>query len=124
MSKSKNIAFVLRHSFVIRHSSVLYCCVRAAKNSDGQGSEVCPSRQARDFEAVTGHLTKTRSATAGEGELNLKWTCRSHWKVTHWSGQRLAASRGCVKTQEWLQTGAQKTIKTSSPKIKTLYTRL
>jgi acyl-CoA synthetase (AMP-forming)/AMP-acid ligase II len=27
---------------------------RAAKNSDGQGPEVCPSRQACDFEAVTG----------------------------------------------------------------------
>ena len=30
----------------------LYCCIRAAKNSDGQGPEVCPSRQARDFETV------------------------------------------------------------------------
>ena len=39
----------------IRASSfVLYCCVRAAKNSHRQGPEVCPSRQARDFEAVTG----------------------------------------------------------------------
>src|SRR5437899_1081024 len=45
----------LRHSsFVLRHSSVLYCCVRAAENSHRQGPEVCPSRQARDFEAVTG----------------------------------------------------------------------
>src|SRR5437667_920732 len=43
----------LRHSsFVLRHSSVLYCCVRAAENSHRQGPEVCPSRQARDFEAV------------------------------------------------------------------------
>ena len=41
-------------SFVFRHSSVLYCCVRAAENSHRQGPEVCPSRQARDFEAVTG----------------------------------------------------------------------
>src|SRR6266566_5116782 len=55
MSTSKNVAFVLRHSsFVLRHSSVLYCCVRAAENSHRQGPEVCPSRQARDFEAVTG----------------------------------------------------------------------
>src|SRR5881392_1309674 len=45
----------LRHSsFVLRHSSVLYCCVRAAENSHRQGPEVYPSRQARDFEAVTG----------------------------------------------------------------------
>jgi hypothetical protein len=45
----------LRHlSFVLRHSSVLYCCVRAAENSHRQGSEVCPSRQARDFEAMPG----------------------------------------------------------------------
>jgi len=29
-------------------------CVRAAENSHRQGPEVCPSRQARDFEAVTG----------------------------------------------------------------------
>jgi hypothetical protein len=36
---------------VLRHSS-FYCCVQAAKNSDGQGSEVCPSPQACDFEAV------------------------------------------------------------------------
>ena len=41
-------------SLVLRHSSVLYCCVQAAENSDGQGPEVRPSRQARDFEAVTG----------------------------------------------------------------------
>src|SRR6266516_5630235 len=45
----------LRHSsFVLRHSSVLYYCVRAAENSQRQGPEICPSRQARDFEAVTG----------------------------------------------------------------------
>ena len=45
----------LRHSsFVLRDSSVPFCCIRAAENSDGQGPEVCPSRQARDFEAVTG----------------------------------------------------------------------
>ena len=45
----------LRHSsFVLRHSSVLYYCVRAAENSHRQGPEICPSRQARDFEAVTG----------------------------------------------------------------------
>src|SRR5206468_11363143 len=45
----------LRHSsFVLRHSSVIYCCVRAAENSHRQGPEVYPSRQARDFEAVTG----------------------------------------------------------------------
>ena len=35
-------------------SADLYCYVRAAENSHRQGPEVCPSRQARDFEAVTG----------------------------------------------------------------------
>src|SRR6266487_479137 len=44
----------LRHSsFVLRHSPVLYCCVRAAETSHRQGPEVYPSRQARYFE-VTG----------------------------------------------------------------------
>src|SRR5438094_4386935 len=76
-SKSKNVAFVLRmprrslvrrrviplSSVVCPLSSVLcplsadlYCYVRAAENSHRQGPEVCPSRQARDFEAVTGQL--------------------------------------------------------------------
>jgi hypothetical protein len=45
MSTSKNVASVLRHT------SVLYCCVRAAENSHRQGSEVCSSRQACDFES-------------------------------------------------------------------------
>jgi hypothetical protein len=58
----------LRHSsFVRRHSSVLYCCVRAAENSHRQGPEVCPSRQARDFEAVTG-LTMPCSRMEGAGK--------------------------------------------------------
>ena len=35
----------LRHSsFVLRHSSVLYCCVRAAESSHRRGREVCPSQ--------------------------------------------------------------------------------
>src|SRR6266481_3477018 len=45
-------SFLRRSSFVLRHSSVLYCCVRAAENSHRQSPEVCPLRQARDFEAV------------------------------------------------------------------------
>jgi hypothetical protein len=43
--KSKNVAFVLRHSFVIRPSPFV---IRHS------AFEACPSRQARDFEAVTG----------------------------------------------------------------------
>ncbi len=35
-------------------SADLYCYARAAENSHRQGAEICPSRQARDFEAVTG----------------------------------------------------------------------
>ncbi len=64
----------LRHlPFVLRHSSVLYYCVRVAKNSDGQGPEVCPSRQARDFEAVTGltmreyRVSGNRAAAMSDG---------------------------------------------------------
>jgi len=44
-TKSKNVAFVLRHSFVIRPSPFV---IRHS------AFEACPSRQARDFEAVTG----------------------------------------------------------------------
>ena len=49
-------------SFVLRHSSILSYWVRAAENSHRQGPEVCPSRQARDFEAVTG-LTNVAIST-------------------------------------------------------------
>src|SRR6267142_268731 len=49
----------IRPSSFLRHSSVLYCRVRAAENSHRQGPEVRPSRQARDFEAVTGLMFST-----------------------------------------------------------------
>jgi len=46
---------VLRLSSVLCPlSSDLYCYARAAENSHRQGPEVCPTRQAREFEAVTG----------------------------------------------------------------------
>ena len=63
--------FVIPSFFVIRASSF----------------EACPSRQARDFEAVTG-LTKTRSANAGESARGLQWTCfhKGKREVTSASG--------------------------------------
>jgi hypothetical protein len=64
MSTSKNVAFVLRHSFVIRPSP--FVLRHSSFGIRHSAFEECPSRQARGFEAVTG-LTKQRSATAGEG---------------------------------------------------------
>ena len=52
-----------RSSGALRGAAENSLRTRAAKNSDGQGPEICPSRQARDLEAVTG-LTRPRSATA------------------------------------------------------------
>ncbi len=78
--KRKNVAFVLRHSFVIFHSS--FACEAVARGGASSVSLVsfeASSKhvlrgKARDFEAVTG-LTKTRSATAGESARGLQWTC-------------------------------------------------
>ena len=71
-------------------------CVRAAENSHRQGPEVCPSWQARDFEAVTGHTQlkqrQDEAATQAVEARELQETARRLQRELEQAEKRLAAA--------------------------------